>query len=339
MPIRSRRRQWSARGRRRSRTRTGAAGRCPAARPAPCGWCCQSPKCGPHRTRGAGPRCRRGSRPRSPAPRNETAPQDGEPEHVQARDNPVHRDHPAPLLTGHGGERPAKRRADARRPRQGQTGHAGFLARRRPDPPVERDRGCPSVRSGLIVVSSELGPWPRKADRGAHRRPRCWYQRSGMSDLGGSRNRLLAQRPETRAYLIAQQLRLFPGREVPTRLERVVVDQVPVSPLCPSPRRLVALAGEDTDGNRYGNVLGAEERELVLPVETSRRHGRVRQPVEGYVVNDVLPRDGPKSMPFDDRARNCSSLMASWSSIQVARPTGESANPDSVCGRVPISVA
>ena len=32
-------------------------------------------------------------------------------------------------------------------------------------------------------------------------------------------------------------------------------------------------------------------------------------------------------------------LCASWSSIQAARATGESASPYSVCGRVPISIA
>ena len=68
---------------------------------------------------------------------------------------------------------------------------------------------------GLIVVKVSWDLADLNADRGAHRRPRCWYRRGGMSDLGVIRNRLLAQRPEMRAYLIAQRLRLFPGREVP----------------------------------------------------------------------------------------------------------------------------
>src|SRR5690349_11349145 len=54
-------------------------------------------------------------------------------------------------------------------------------------------------------------------------------------------------------------------REVPTRIERVVGDQVAESSFSPAPWCLVALAGEDADGNWDGNVLGAEEAELVSP--------------------------------------------------------------------------
>jgi len=42
---------------------------------------------------------------------------------------------------------------------------------------------------------------------------------------------------------------LFPGREVPTFVDLVVVDEVVIRPLCPLARCLVVLAGKDADGS------------------------------------------------------------------------------------------
>ena len=54
-------------------------------------------------------------------------------------------------------------------------------------------------------------------------------------------------------------------------------------------RRLIELVRKRAHGHRNGDVLRSEEGELALPIETGG-DGRVRQPVEGDVVEDVVPR-------------------------------------------------
>src|SRR5258707_7035936 len=68
------------------------------------------------------------------------------------------------------------------------------------------------------------------------------------------------------------------------------MDQFGVRPLCPTPRGGVDLIWKDADGNRDGDVLRGEKGKLVFPIQTSRRDRRVRQPVEGDVVENVISR-------------------------------------------------
>ena len=70
----------------------------------------------------------------------------------------------------------------------------------------------------------------------------------------------------------------------------VVVDQFGIGTLRPAPRSGVDLVREDADPDRQVDTLGGEERELALPIETSRRDRRVRQPVECDIVEDVVAR-------------------------------------------------
>src|SRR5215213_4627101 len=98
----------------------------------------------------------------------------------------------------------------------------------------------------------------------------------------------VAQRAEARADLVAEELRLLPGREVPALVELVVVDEIGIGLLRPAPRDLIELVRKDAHGYRDGHALWVEKAELVFPIEASRRDPRVRQPVVGDVVEDVV---------------------------------------------------
>src|SRR5262245_14378540 len=64
------------------------------------------------------------------------------------------------------------------------------------------------------------------------------------SPHGESRKSGLPERPEARAHLLDQELRLLPRGEVPALRQLVEVDQVRIRLLRPAPRRLVELVGE-----------------------------------------------------------------------------------------------
>src|SRR5437660_750064 len=68
------------------------------------------------------------------------------------------------------------------------------------------------------------------------------------------------------------------------------MDEFGIRFLYPAPRGGVNFIGKNAHGNRDGDVLGGEKGKLVFPIQTSRRDPRVRQPVEGDVVEDVVPR-------------------------------------------------
>src|SRR6267154_4723659 len=68
------------------------------------------------------------------------------------------------------------------------------------------------------------------------------------------------------------------------------MDEFGIRFLYPAPRSGVDLIGINADGNRDGDVLGGEKSKLVFSIQTSRRDRRVRQPVEGDVVEDVVSR-------------------------------------------------
>src|SRR5882672_3095666 len=71
------------------------------------------------------------------------------------------------------------------------------------------------------------------------------------------------------------------------------------SPLRPTPRGLVELVREGAYRNRDSNTLGGKKHKLVFPIQTSRRNGRARQPVERDVVEDVISRQA-LSLPVKD---------------------------------------
>jgi hypothetical protein len=111
------------------------------------------------------------------------------------------------------------------------------------------------------------------------------------------------------------------------------MDEFGIRPLCPTPRRLVKLAGKDAHGNRDGGVLEVEKWKFVFPIErdvvkhvVSCKFGPGIVQVEGGLMAAVIAAAG------------CAS-PSPWSISQAARPTGESAIPYSVCGRVAISYA
>ena len=85
-------------------------------------------------------------------------------------------------------------------------------------------------------------------------------------------------------------MRLLKGREVAALVELVVMDELGIRTLCPTPRGGVDLIWKDADGNRDGDVLRGEKGKLIFPIQTSRRDRRVRQPVEGDVVENVISR-------------------------------------------------
>src|SRR5437867_12232035 len=100
---------------------------------------------------------------------------------------------------------------------------------------------------------------------------------------------LLAQGSEAGPNLLAEELRLFPSRKVPAFVELVVVDQFGIRPLRPTARAQVDLVRKGAYGNRDGNALDTEKRELVFPVEAGSGNRRVRQPGDRDVVEDIVP--------------------------------------------------
>src|SRR6185369_12598220 len=98
------------------------------------------------------------------------------------------------------------------------------------------------------------------------------------------------QRLERRAHLAGEQLRLLPGGEVTAFRQLVVVNELRIGPLSPSPRYRVDLVRIDADCDRDANALRRNEALLVLPIEARRGNGGVGQPVEGNIVEDVVPR-------------------------------------------------
>src|SRR5439155_14085380 len=99
---------------------------------------------------------------------------------------------------------------------------------------------------------------------------------------------LLAQRSQPVAELVDEQLGLLPGGKMPALVELVVVDEVGIGLLRPTPRHLIELVRKDAYGYGDGDALWVEEAELVFPIEASRRDPRVRQPVVGDVVENVV---------------------------------------------------
>jgi hypothetical protein len=89
-----------------------------------------------------------------------------------------------------------------------------------------------------------------------------------------------AQGTKRRAQLGREELRHFPGREVPAFVEPVVMDELGVSPFCPTPQSCIDLIREDAHGNRDDDVLRGKEGQLVFPIQT--RSGTPRGKAFGW---------------------------------------------------------
>src|SRR5215831_1158129 len=106
----------------------------------------------------------------------------------------------------------------------------------------------------------------------------------------------LAQRLERRPDLLREQSGLFPGGEVAAPGGLVEVDEVGIDLLRPAARGPEDFAGEDGEADRelyFGGLFpGRDEGSDTpagLPVQPGRGGRGARQPVQGYVVEDVVP--------------------------------------------------
>src|SRR5262249_46770329 len=91
--------------------------------------------------------------------------------------------------------------------------------------------------------------------------------------LCGERNLFLRvrnaspQRTERGAYFFREELRLFPCGKVATLIELVVVNQLRVGALRPTPRRLIQLVRKSAHGGGNRNVFAVEKPDILLPVQ------------------------------------------------------------------------
>src|SRR5215203_1583490 len=114
----------------------------------------------------------------------------------------------------------------------------------------------------------------------------------GMEPGGGSFHVRLAKRPQTVAYLLAEELRLLERGEVPALRKPAVMQQFGVGTFGPAPRGWIQLVGEDAHRGRDGDPFDIEVPFAeILPIETGAGDSRVRQPGDGDVVEDVVPRE------------------------------------------------
>src|SRR5260221_2194710 len=77
-----------------------------------------------------------------------------------------------------------------------------------------------------------------------------------------------AKRFERSSEFLGENRRLLPCREVPALLRLVVVNELWVGSLGPTPRSLVLLAAEDAHGCGDLHGFHVEETALVFPIET-----------------------------------------------------------------------
>ena len=77
---------------------------------------------------------------------------------------------------------------------------------------------------------------------------------------------------------------------MPAFRQPVVMDELGVRPTGPTARRGVDLVRECAHRYRYRDPFWGKERQLAFPVEPSRRDPRAREPVERYVVKNVVSR-------------------------------------------------
>ena len=89
---------------------------------------------------------------------------------------------------------------------------------------------------------------------------------------------------------------------MPAFVEFVVMDQFRIRPLRPASRGGIEFVWKDAHGSGDNDASDAEERiTLVLPIETSPRERRIRQPGERDVVEESS-RVRPSLPPAKTRA-------------------------------------
>ena len=110
-----------------------------------------------------------------------------------------------------------------------------------------------------------------------------------------AKGRKSTQRPEGVAQLLREGLRLLPGGEVSALLDPVVVNELRICLLRPALRSRIELVGEDGHADRDLDALDVEEGQMALPVEAGRGDRRIRQPIVGDVVEDVVSREASGS--------------------------------------------
>ena len=111
---------------------------------------------------------------------------------------------------------------------------------------------------------------------------------------------------ETRPGPLPRKVAAVPKRRSDPPVELVEVDELRVGPLSPAAWCLIALPREDAYRSGDRDVLYTEKADLVLPVKASRRNAAVRQPVQGDVVQDVVPCDSAERLAVHDGARELS---------------------------------
>src|SRR5262249_51375188 len=116
----------------------------------------------------------------------------------------------------------------------------------------------------------------------------------GCSLSGGAHDNLpwwhllSAERFESGAHLLAEELRLLPPCQVAAPVDFVEVDEAGVGLLDPAPGRLIRLVGKDAHGDGDGDAFRIPKAALVLPIEPRRRDPGVREPEQRDVVEDVV---------------------------------------------------
>src|SRR5438128_9921144 len=68
------------------------------------------------------------------------------------------------------------------------------------------------------------------------------------------------------------------------------MDKFGIRALCPTPRGLIELVRKGAHGSRDRDTFRGEKGKLAFPIETSRRYGRFRQPVERDIIEYVVTR-------------------------------------------------
>src|SRR5215211_4889313 len=102
------------------------------------------------------------------------------------------------------------------------------------------------------------------------------------------------------------------------------MDEFGIRSLCPTPRRLILLAGKDAHGHGNVDALGVEKAAFVFPIETRRRDPGVRQPIKRDVVENLVTREfaGGARRPVQSRDDRLRRLAVSI--IVVEKPGGQS---------------
>ena len=75
---------------------------------------------------------------------------------------------------------------------------------------------------------------------------------------------------------------------MPALVDLVVINELVIRPLRPTPGGLIVLARKDAHGSRNRDIGGVVEVELALPIEASRGNRGVRQPIEGDVIEKII---------------------------------------------------